>query len=369
MPKIGDALEGKKTALIGTIYLHQPNKPSILDEVSKSQWEDDTAFPDKYFSDNDEIWLEDESGRILLDLSNLSDVPTIVTGMILAFLGTISVAGAFIVEDHMDSGLPIQKPIDSAYTKDGEKYIAFISGINSTISEPAYLQMKMLIDFLSGASSTDNAKSLARSISCLVIAGNSIDYNDNNDDFVAYKESKFGFSNTNENAVSSIVSKEKLSIETVDSFIYQLSHLLPVLIMPGSTDPVSDILPQPPMPVDILLPRSSQMTSLYSLGNPCWFSADNISFLGSSGQNVEDILRCIDKKTPVEVAKSTLTSRHLFPTCPDTLRNQDSFSRKELFEGDNKKVLIITIPKFKTSDQIVLLNLFDFTTKIVSFGS
>ena len=108
--------------------------------------------------------------------------------------------------------------------------------------------------------------------------------------------------------------------------------------MPGSHDPSNYRLPHQPLH-KCMLPDSSKWSGLNCVTNPYHCNIDNIrsallliaiiiiiiviiiiiSFLGSSGENINDIIRCTDNANAIEVLLSTLEWNHMVPTAPDTL--------------------------------------------------
>ena len=82
---------------------------------------------------------------------------------------------------------------------------------------------------------------------------------------------------------------------------------------------------------------------------------------------------------PLDALEAMVKWSHIAPTCPDTLGsfpfeekdsfvidrlprvifagNQDRFTQRTLSMKDNRKVLLITLPKFSKSKTVVLLNL------------
>lgn len=75
----------EKCILIGTLFKHQPLKPSILRELSEETQLAPQPARDNYVDDTDKLILEDELQRIRL-LGKI-DVHTIVTGVVCAVLG------------------------------------------------------------------------------------------------------------------------------------------------------------------------------------------------------------------------------------------------------------------------------------------
>ena len=98
---------------------------------------------------------------------------------------------------------------------------------------------------------------------------------------------------------------------------------------------------------------------------------------GTNGSNIRDLRRyCPDSfdEDPLAALEMTLKMRVLYPTCPDTLRcypfRNDPFiiykSPQVYFAGNQPKFLtktlsqgtrLICVPSFRTTRQIVLMNL------------
>jgi DNA polymerase delta subunit 2 len=87
----------------------------------------------------------------------------------------------------------------------------------------------------------------------------------------------------------------------VDRCIAEIATALPVDMMPGPSDLASHALPQQPLH-RCLFPLASQFETFHRVTNPYHFSADGVSFLGTSGQNVQDIRRCVTLTTSRKVA-------------------------------------------------------------------
>ena len=158
--------------------------------------------------------------------------------------------------------------------------------------------------------------------------------------------------------------------------------------MPGKTDPTGLLLPQEPIH-HCILPRSSVSTGIRCVTNPYQASFDGMLFLGSSGQNIENIRQFTDLEDAVEILDKTLTWRHMAPTAPDTLQcypnpdsdpfiiknmphvyfagNQKKFGMKLKKVGPNAYVRFIALPNFETTLQAVLINLRDLSCELMGF--
>ena len=76
----------------------------------------------------------------------------------------------------------------------------------------------------------------------------------------------------------------------VDLALTELAGSLPVDVMPGAGDPANYSLPQQPLH-PCLFPGAAAYSTLARSPNPHEFEADGVVFLGTSGQNVDDVHR------------------------------------------------------------------------------
>lgn len=72
----------------------------------------------------------------------------------------------------------------------------------------------------------------------------------------------------------------------------ELAAAVPVDIMPGAGDPANYTLPQQPLH-RCLFPGAAAYSSLHRATNPHDFEVDGVTFLGTSGQNVDDVYRWV----------------------------------------------------------------------------
>ena len=89
--------EEKSCVLIGTLYKHQQWKPSILKELSEDEQLAVPVARDDYCSNNDQVFLEDDTSRIRLAGKD-ADIMDLVTGVVCAVLGHQNESCAFQVK-------------------------------------------------------------------------------------------------------------------------------------------------------------------------------------------------------------------------------------------------------------------------------
>ncbi|KAK4777020.1 hypothetical protein SAY86_005708 [Trapa natans] len=107
-------------------------------------------------------------------------------------------------------------------------------------------------------------------------------------------------------------------IKELDMILTEIAAGLPLDIMPGPNDPANFSLPQKPLN-RCLFPSSATYNTFRSCPNPHSFEIDGVKFLGTSGQNIDDLEKYSEGRDKLEFMERTLRWRHLAPTAPNTL--------------------------------------------------
>ncbi|QKX62726.1 uncharacterized protein TRUGW13939_09888 [Talaromyces rugulosus] len=351
--RVLDVRQGELCWVVGTIYMDLPMKPNILDDVAQDNF---AAAPpprltylDPSNPDAVEIMMEDESGRLRLT-GSLLRATHLVTGVIIAALGTENSDGDFDIIDIKVPDFPIQSqrweraPSDKTDEKlkraentTNSSKIAFVSGLGMTGSSGDTLPLELLTEYLLGYTGTDGEEDVSPTrISRLVIAGNSLGDVETVSTVVAKNApKKYGYDASTYNA-SPIIQ--------LDNFLSEILPTIPVTLMPGETDPANFSLPQQSIH-RAMLPNSRAYCSDGQPGDkgvePGWFDnvtnpwegyVDGWRLWGCSGQNVDDVLRYLDfadedgnlaagndGETRIRVMEAMLRWRCAVPTAPDTI--------------------------------------------------
>ncbi|GAB2227478.1 hypothetical protein Droror1_Dr00009300 [Drosera rotundifolia] len=363
--------EGKECILVGTLYKRMKLKPMILDEYSKERSATPLVKAHNFMNSNDYLVLEDETGRVRLDGSVL--LPSVhVTGVVVAIHGKATGAGSFLVQDFLDAGLPPQ--LGTTLTLNEDKYVVFVSGINagSTSSNP--LMFQLLVDHLTGHLGDEKEQRFGAEIVHVVIAGNSVELPTS--------------SLNGQNLAPKDLSAISDPIKELDIMLTQIAAGVSMDIMPGSNDPANFSLPQQPLN-KCLFRGASSCEAFRSCTNPHFFELDNISFLGTSGQNIEDLDKYSSAKDKLEFMERTLKWRHIAPSAPNTLGcypfsdrdpfllescphvyfvgNQDRFETRFLKASEGQIVRLICVPRFCETGTAVALNLRNLDCHALSF--
>lgn len=348
--------------------------------------------------------LEDESGRLRVIGDALNS--HYVTGCVLAALGTEQVDGTFQVIATQYADLPRQpqrwEAEDSQLTlakkpkpkREKAGKLAIISGLEMTGTADDDLSLDLLLENLTGELGGPTHQSGTTRISRLIIAGNSLAQASpilSREDFAAKKAQKkhYGYDASSYNATPA---------EKLDALLSEILPTVPVTILPGSSDPANVALPQQPLH-PALFPQSrpfanpplesnETLEGLDSVTNPWEADIEGWRVLGTGGQTVDDLLKYVDGVKPLQVMEMMLRWRCIAPTAPDTLwcypfqdddpllvkdcphiyfaGNQGRFAKKVIEGPAGQSVLLIAVPKFKKTREIVLVDMESLEVSVVN---
>ncbi len=420
VPRVLDVRQGELCWVVGTVYMDMPLKPNILEDISKEHWVAGPPPRKSYMSIDDEtpIMLEDESGRLRLAGSTLKS-NILVTGVIIAVLGTENANGDFEVLDLHIPELPPQPKRwqrDDEEEEDGKmevdrppqpkKKIAIVSGLDISGTEADTLTLSLLSEFLLGEALDSDDQEAATNISRLIIAGNSIaldviaNQTHGLDETKKPQHKKYGYDASAYNPTPTA---------QLDQFMSELLPSIPITIMAGEQDPANQSLPQQPIH-PAMFPHSRAYSSSNinepEVEEPGWFDSvtnpwdgdiEGWRFMGNSGQPVDDILKYVNMGGPdgkdaegrLEVMEAMLRWRSGAPTAPDTLwcypfqerdqfvieqsphvffvGNQPRFDTAAIEGSNGQQVRLIAIPNFHETGELVLLDTETLEPEIVHF--
>jgi DNA polymerase delta subunit 2 len=331
----------------------------------------------------------------------------LVTGAIIAVLGTENADGDFEVLDLRTPDLPRQptrwerddgdaaiKGKSVLQKRPSSGKVAIVSGLAFSGDEGDSLAADLLLEWLLGETSSPSEQSSAAEISRLIIAGNSFSHSSpipSREDMIAAKKSgakKYGYDAAAYNAAPS---------ERLDHWLSSLLPSLPITLLPGSTDPTSTVMPQQSIhaamfplsrPYMDLGPSSASPSWFDSTTNPVDFDCDGWRFLVGGGQTLDDVLKYISTSNErVEMMEAMLRWRLTAPTAPDTLpcypfQDGDRFVLKEcphvyvvgnqprfetgIVEGpQGQMVRLVAVPRFKETGEVVLLDMETLEVEVV----
>ncbi|KAL5395475.1 hypothetical protein PMIN06_004197 [Paraphaeosphaeria minitans] len=394
--RVLDVRQGELCWVVGTVYMEMAMKPNVLDDISKEHWIAAPPPRQTYVSPSgtDDMMLEDESGRLRVAGNSLNS--HYVTGCILAALGTEQADGSFQVIatqyadlprqpqrwETEDASLTLAKDPMSKREKAGK--LAIVSGLDLTGKEEDNVALDLLVEYLSGEAGGPDQTS-ASSITRLVIAGNSLSNASpilSREEFDVRKGAKrnYGYDSSSYNATPA---------EKFDAFLSEILPALPVSVLPGEQDPANVALPQQPLhPALFPLSRAYQdppalssetLEGLDLVTNPWEADVEGWRILGTAGQTLDDLLKYVEGVRPLDAMEMMLRWRCIAPTAPDTLwcypfQDDDPLILKECphiyFAGNREKfqakfvqgpagqqTLIVGVPKFSKTGQVVLVDM------------
>ncbi|TGO45819.1 hypothetical protein BOTNAR_0636g00010 [Botryotinia narcissicola] len=387
--RVLDVRQGQLCWVAGTIYMNMPLKPNILEDISKdvgdsfphlSNWrrrEHWISAPPprkKYLSSDgeDEIMLEDESGRLRLIGGQLNK-ELLVTGCIVAVMGTENANGDFEVVDIKVPDLPPQEP---RWEISGEKEE---EDLDMDIEKAGRKKIALSLD---PSSQADVSK-----ISRLIIAGNSIasDLDSIVHDTVGNTrkaQKKYGYDASAYNPAPTA---------HFDNFLAELLPSLPITLLPGPSDPANASLPQQPIHPAMFPQARAYCGSAPSVigeereagwfdtvTNPWEGEIEGWRVLGTGGQNVDDVFKYVEGEDRLRMMEAMCRWRCCAPTALDTLwsypfqdadpfiistcphiffaGNQPSFDTASIEGPDGQTVRLISILSFEETGEIVLLD-------------
>lgn len=403
--KILDIASRELCWVSGTIYSDMKNKLNILSDVEKGTDDVLPESPPSYMVPGSEeiptVMLEDESGRAILHNEKFLKKNTLVTGCVVAVLGIEIQAGIFEILDVAYPTKAPQRPLKKK--NNGRNKIAFVSSLNISSDVESDLRVELLKQYLCGELGGQNDSNSMSEVSHLVIVGDTIAPLESRPAADETFASNYGSKNTSK--------FNNEAFRTLDALVDSLIPSISISIIPGPNDPCEICLPQQP------LHKSFFTTNKHYLGgknfdlltNPTWLelSSNNLRMLGTSGQNIRDIMKyltpdtLLDPNIIMSLMESCINWQTIAPTAPDTLYcypfqdcdpftfvdetphvyfvgNQDSFQYRnspfkhssiEKDQDDNsEKVSLISIPRFCDSGELVIFDPAFLTCQSVRFS-
>jgi DNA polymerase delta subunit 2 len=340
--------------LFGVLFKDMALKPSVLSDIQENlNLSEAFMIPkgcsdiSKRLSETDTVYLEDMEARLQLVFpsSRGEDLKKLVTGITIAILGHATEQGHFEVTDFVLPGYPSISHMDTSKSE-SPVYVGIVSGLQVGSPDSNPVSLNLLRDFIMGASGSTSDRDLASRMVRLVIAGDSLYYNQLKD-------------------------PSGSSLAEADMFFSELSSVIPVDVMTGARDPSNYCLPQEPLHSG-LFPNARRYANLTVHTNPYKFKMGQVVFLGTSGQNVTDFLQYSSIEDPLESLEVIANSRHLAPTAPDTLAcypfttvdplmvDDEAGSVARIIFAGNQSVTKSRMMNSENDDEVVVASVADF---------
>ena len=371
--------------LAGTLFKEMKNRPNILDEYDKAKMlaaKGRTVFT----SPEDTLILEDDTGRIRLTNPEdriVLDIQRLVSGPVIAVRGRVLESGVFVVNECCFKDVPEQQALPHrAGAAGGARFVCLVSGLHIGDASADATPQQLFADFVSGFLGAGEEVKTAASIVQVIIAGNALSAIDDTSDASSAADK----AKTRRDGAPSRATRP---LAELDMLLTQLCASVPVLLMPGDSDPSNFTMPQQPLHA-CMFKNAATFSTFHSTTNPCDAHLDGVHIMGTSGQNIEDIAKysvCDDR---LQCLENTLRWGHLAPTAPDTLPcypfsadepfvlpsaphilfagNQASFATKLVEGAEGQRVRLVLVPTFATTHSVVLVNIDTLECEAVHFG-
>lgn len=403
LTKVLDLKEGEECVITGTLYKEMRLKPCVLDEYGK----DLTLGVDlrrentkKFTQDDDSLILEDEGARVRL-VGKIVDPKLFVTGVVLACKGKVVQDGEFEVTNVcFAEPAPQKKTLGISEKATSEKasgsspqgtpspgnYVVLVSGLrvgDVAVADP--LQIELFLDYVTGNLGGDKDQAAAANILRVVIAGGAL----SEPEAAAKATGGAGQSS----GQTQHAANARAALRSLDQILTQLTSAVPVDLMPGAGDPTNQALPQQPLH-PCLFPEAGRFkeSTFHTTTNPHDFSVGSCEFLGTSGQNIDNLRQYTEVASgavggtggtgseSLALMSSTLRWQHVAPSAPDTLAcypykdrdpfyvqntpnvyfcgNQPEFGAQvvRVSESSDVKTLLVSVPNFATTGTIAMVN-------------
>jgi DNA polymerase II small subunit len=240
--------------------------------------------------------LEDDTDTITALIMNTSELINInfVNDEVVCVIGKLGKNDLVYVEDIIQPDVPIARtPHRSELPLD----CLFMSDIHNGSTTFLHDAWDRFIKWLNGKYIIDGAEQFRDRLKYIIIAGDVVD----------------GIG---------VYPDQELELEILDIYaqyedlaakFQEIPEHIQLIVLPGNHDAVRPAEPQPTFPNDI--------TKLFSndikfVGNPCYFSINNVEILAYHGRSMDDFVMNIPEMSynkPVQIMKEMLVRRHLAP--------------------------------------------------------
>lgn len=440
----GEEAEDRRCIVVGTIFKRMKLQPNVIKELSNGDFHIRCErYLGQYTSQDDRLVLEDDDQSICL-VGNINPKEHI-TGIIVALLGVLVEDGSqFLVHDvcyaepnkYILHELSIQddepgsdfahnyleRPLTSSAAgqradDDGPIYVLLVSSLgfhHDMATNGTHIgALQNMIDFVWGGNQYSDDERCSR-VNRILVCG---------DNLSADRTSRGSPESSQRSGAKDVSIKMKESrrvkeykesiraIKHMDDFFAQLSKTIHVDVMPGASDPSTQLMPQQPFH-PCMFPKSCVYSTFNCTTNPHHaIYNDQVELLATSGQTIDIVSKFSALSDPLEVMKCHLKWGNCAPSAPDNLYSapyedddpymiefipdvyvagcQESFktdhyeyaqydtmeSKSQSSSSSSQKAttkrkdrtLLVTLPRFSDTYSGVLLNLKNLDCELLSF--
>lgn len=374
--RILELKEDELSNVVGTIVVESLNGNSE-DNYYGDEEEDKQLHPDVVCRSCDQLFLEDESGRVALKFDETQErfAYQYCTGVVVGVQGSVDDRGILHVKEIVAPSLPPPKAAVSNNSTDEEPHLLLVSSLHCGDPGVSSLPRELLVSYLQGH--FGDGQKVAR----LIVAGSgpgSVD--------------------------------AAMGLREFDLFGLEVTRTsgIPLDIMPSCSDPTTRNWPQRPLHSS-LLPHtlkgnnsSDSKPMSRTTPNPYQAEIGGQLVLGTDGLNVRDLQKHIlkpasdegspKKLTELEALEQTLKWAHLCPTGPNSPdigmvpsgdpmamkqaanlyfcgNSNEGFATKLFQHNETSSTRLICLPKFSETGEAVLVNLKTLGVEVLRFAA
>ena len=341
--------------VVGTIYKEQALKPNVMDRYTKGQLLSaghatgtvgSKSWEKLIDAEKDVVIIEDESARMRLILDSSedcaggdADLGKLVTGVVVACEGYASpIDGCFHASKLLftppscpradNAGMRLATAAASG--SGPAPLLVLASGLDIGGDKCNHLQLQLLIDYLTGNVGSVGDQGRSSQVVRVVLAGGTLSLTDSYRHAIGSSANETKNPNEHDKVTSTNNGASvrcsapratlKAKLREVDVALCELASGVPMDVMPGEGEPTNHNVPQQPFH-KMLFPGLERYVggSVRMSTNPHSFTEHGVRFLGTSGQNIQDVYRYSTIESELDILSETLTWGCLAPTAPDTL--------------------------------------------------
>ena len=359
---------------------------------------------EKFIDENDYLSLEDNSGRVKLDKINSNiNVNEFVSGIPIAFKGKLNDKGSFVVDDYLyyknENALTSDTPMDIECNSANQdkNLILFISNLNirkinenENNDKQLKLARDMLINFIQNKNLNNKLSDISNKIKRIIFIGNSVYVNQKIEEL---EKGSYIKAEEYKKELNDIIQNYTL----LDKYLHIISSYIHVDLINSIDGNDGVYFPQNPNSQFLFLENIGNINAktLNLVPNPYHFDIYSYktktkkSFLGTSGENIKNILQYTDINDPLIAMQKTIEWGHLAPLAPDTLRiypysgsdplllnkipdiyfiSGKKDLNKKIIKYNNKNILLIELPDFSLTLKGIIYNIDDDSLNEINFS-
>jgi hypothetical protein len=407
--------EGQRCSVIGCMFKVMKSRKSYVKAIEEGETlKEETEFDDLEPRDDDEFYIENSTGKRMLNLENAvlcleggrtikATVHSLFSGMIVRLdccllsenevqVFEVNLPGIVPFPTTKDARLPppdednpsIAHLLQKIAASQNPRLVALVSGVElDPQAEEVINDVSLLRDFLLGNIASDSLKLLLNCIQTVVFTGNYIPSDKRiNKQLLRCYEYK--------DRQQAILDKINKGMRAADELIGALTKKYNVIAMPGQADVTDSFLPQHAIP-SFCFPMAKKSGRLSMVSNPASFSLLGRNFMATDGANIQTLLSLTKElDDELDALEITLNARHFAPNCPESTPCFPGILKDELVidrpchfficgaakkllsktvRGDDHAVKLIAVPAFSKTRSIVLLDVDSMETFELAFGS